>query len=72
MSVDFESLFHASAIELLVPSFSQCPAYPSDPSSSKLWWTEAQAARSRDTAFLGDYPAGHGSIEANALTLNIR
>jgi hypothetical protein len=54
MSLDFESLVHASAVELLVPSVSQCPTYPSDPSSSRSWWTEAQRAQARDIAFLGE------------------
>lgn len=55
MSVDYESLFHASEVDLLVPSFSHCPPFPLDPSSSTGWWTEAQSAKARDTAFLGEH-----------------
>jgi hypothetical protein len=51
-TMDPEQLFHASQIELLIPSYSSCPAQPEDPSSSS-WWTDAQNARTRDTAYLG-------------------
>jgi hypothetical protein len=51
---DPDALFHASQVELLIPSLSSCPAQPEDPSSSS-WWSDAQAAKSRDIAFLGQY-----------------
>jgi hypothetical protein len=52
---DQDALFHAAHIELLIPSHSDCPAHPEDPSSSS-WWTDAQKAKSRDVAFLGRSP----------------
>lgn len=57
-STDFESLFHAAIIDLLVPSLSACPPQPENekeagPSSLRSWWAGVQDAKARDVAFFG-------------------
>ncbi|ORY34881.1 TRAPP trafficking subunit Trs65-domain-containing protein [Naematelia encephala] len=53
----FESLFHASSIDLLIPSYSSLPPTPAHDASAddiERWWEGVERAPRRHTAFLDE------------------
>jgi hypothetical protein len=53
----YESLFHASSLDLVVPEIGSLPAQPDDAASLSGWWESVQGVRARDVAFFGELDA---------------
>ena len=54
---EFEAIFHATQLELLLPDHSAISAAQSEPDSPRhnaAWWADLQQQRSRDVAFFDE------------------